>query len=141
MIDLSAFESAVSQLERSLRYLGSDASRADPELRQQFRAATIQAFEFTYELAIKMVRRQLDEIVANPGELRQLTFMDLMRVAAEAGLVRAAPPFRLYREKRNMTSHTYDAEKAEDVLSVLPAFLQDVRFVLYELQRRNRAAD
>ena len=33
-----------------------------------------------------MIRRQLSEIVANPQELSQLTFADMMRAAADAGL-------------------------------------------------------
>jgi hypothetical protein len=67
--------------------------------------------------------------------------MDQMRTAADLGLVRSAPPFRRYRETRNITSHTYDAAKADDVLSVLPDFLEDVRFLVGQLQRHNRAAD
>lgn len=141
MIDFSSLEKALGQLETSVRYLHSEASRNDPELRQQFRAATIQTFEFTYELAVKMIRRQLEEIVASPAELRELAFRDLMRTAAEAGLVRDAPSFFLYRDKRNITSHTYDAEKAEEVVSVLDSFLADVRFLVGELARRNREAD
>jgi hypothetical protein len=68
--------------------LNSNAARGDAELRRQFRAATIQAFEFTYELAMKMIRRQLAEIIPNPAELPQMPFMDFIRTAADAGLVR-----------------------------------------------------
>ena len=139
MIDCSAFEKALVQLEESLGYLNSELSRKDAGLRRQFRAATIQAFEYTYELGTKMLLRQLGEIVANPAELRQMAFLDLIRTAADAGLVRAFPPFRVYREKRNSTTHTYDEAKAEDVLSVMDPFLQDMRFLLAELKRRNRA--
>jgi nucleotidyltransferase substrate binding protein (TIGR01987 family) len=138
MIDYSAFENALSQLETSLGYLNSELSSKDPGLRKQFRAATIQAFEFTYELAVKMIRRQLSEIVANPADLPQIAFMDLIRTAADAGLVRAPAPFRTYRDKRNITSHTYDEDTAENILSVLDDFLTDMRFLLGELQRRNQ---
>lgn len=138
ILDYSSFEKALAQLEKSLEYLNSEASRKDKELRRQFRGATIQAFEYTYELAIKMIRRQLVQIAANPAELDQMDFMDLMRTAAEARLVREAPPFKVYREKRNLTSHTYEEEDAEEVVSILDAFLQDIRFTLKELKRRNR---
>lgn len=141
MIDFSSLESALGQLETSRRYLHSAAARADEELRRQFRAAAIQAFEFTYELSVKMIRRQLETIVLNPPELREMAFLDLMRTAADAGLVRDPRPFRVYREKRNITSHTYDAEKAEEVLSVIEPFVGDVHFLLAELRRRNRASD
>jgi len=136
MLDASSLSRALAQLEASLRYLRSDASGADLELRKQFRAACIQAFEFTYELAIRMIRRQLMEIVANPGALRELAFMDLMRTAAEAGLVRDAPPFRLYRERRNITSHSYNEQTAEQVLAGIDDFVVDVRYLLAALERR-----
>ncbi len=139
MLDVTPFEKALSQLETSLGYLRSEASRTDPGLRTQFRAAAIQAFEFTYEMAVRMIRRQLGEIVANPGELREINFLDLIRRAADAGLVREVPPFRIYRERRNITSHAYDEARAEEVVGVLDAFVADMRFLLDELRRRNRA--
>ena len=141
MIDVTTFEDALRQLEKSLAYLGSDASRDDPELRKQFRAASIQAFEFTYELAVKMIRRQLAEIVANPGELQSMAFMDLVRTGAEAGLVRDAPSFRIFREARNVTTHAYDESKAEQVVASLDDFVAEMRFLLAALTRRNRGRD
>lgn len=140
-LDLTPFESAIGQLEKSFDYLHSPSGREDPDLREQFRAATIQAFEYTYELAHKMIRRQLAEIVANPAELREMAFLDLMRTAADAGLIRTAPPFKVYREMRNITSHTYNPDAAEKVVSVVDDFLHDVRFLLEELRSRNRESD
>ena len=136
-LDYSALESAVAQLQRSFDFLHSDLARTDPDLREQFRAATIQAFEFTYELAVKMIQRQLAQIAANPDALREMDFADRMRDAADAGIVRDAPSYVRYRELRNKTSHTYDADRAEETVSVIDEFLRDVRFLLQELQKRN----
>ena len=44
-LDLSSLRDALAALNASLRYLESDLA-ADPGLRDQFRAAAIQAFEF-----------------------------------------------------------------------------------------------
>ncbi len=136
-LDTSAFEKALSQLEKSLNYLHSDLALQDPGLREQFRAATIQTFEFSYELGTKMLRRQLEQIAANPAEIREMVFMDMIRTGAEAGLVQHVPNYRVYREKRNMTSHTYDEDKAQEVLAVLGDFLQEMYFLRDELKRRN----
>ena len=136
-LDYSSLESAVAQLQRSFDFLHGDLARTDPDLREQFRAATIQAFEFTYELAVKMIQRQLAQIVANPDALREMDFADRMRDAADAGIVRDAPSYVRYRELRNKTSHTYDADRAEKTVSVIDEFLRDVRFLLQELQKRN----
>jgi nucleotidyltransferase substrate binding protein (TIGR01987 family) len=137
ILELSSYENAVSQLETSLNYLFSDLAKNDPSLRAQFRGASIQAFEYTYELCYKMIKRQLEQIVANPAEIDGLAFMDLMRSAAETGLVRDVVKFKIYREMRNITSHTYDNDKAEDVVGVIPDFLRDAKWVLAELKRRN----
>jgi len=136
-LDYSALEDAVAQLQRSFDYLHGDLARTDPGLRVQFRAATIQAFEFTYELVIKMIQRQLAQVAANPGALRTMDFADQMRDAADAGIVREALPYVRYRELRNKTSHTYDADRAEETVLVIDEFLRDARFVLQELRKRN----
>ena len=67
-LDYSPLESAVAQLQRSFDYLHSNLALEDSGLYEQFRAATIQAFEFSYELAIRMIRKQLAQIVANPDD-------------------------------------------------------------------------
>ena len=137
-LDYSSLENAVAQLQRSFDYLHSDLARNDAGLREQFRAATIQAFEFSYELAVRMIRRQLAQIVANPDELREIDFADLMRDAADAGIVRDALSYMRYREMRNRTSHTYNAERAEETAAAMDEFLGDMRLLLKELGERNR---
>jgi len=136
-LDYSSFEDAVAQLQRSFDYLHGDLACMDSGLREQFRAATIQAFEFTYELAVSMVQRQLTQIAANPDAVRKMDFADWMRDAADAGIVREAPPYIRYRELRNKTSHTYDSDRAEQTVLVIDEFLRDMRLLLQELQKRN----
>jgi len=140
-LDISPLHNAMGQLQRSYGYLHSDLAKQNAGLREQFRAATIQAFEFTYELAIRMIRRRLAGIAANPDQLQAIDFADLMREAANAGLVREAQPFMGYREIRNKTSHTYNVEEAERVVAIVDGFLHDMRFLLAELEERNRATD
>ena len=136
-LDISSFEKALRQLQRSLDYFHSDLAREDEGLREQFRAATIQAFEYSYELGMKMLRRQLEQIAANPAEIREMVFMEMIRTGAEAGLVRQVSLYRVFREKRNLTSHTYDVARAEEVLAVLPEFVDEMHFLRDELKRRN----
>jgi len=140
-LDLTPLEKGLGQLEQSLSYLRSDIALRDPGLRAQFRAAAIQAFEYTYELAVKMIRRQLAQISAVPSELAELSYRDLIREAADAGLVLDPESFFLYRDIRNITAHTYDEAKAERVLGVLDGFRKDVLALVKELKRRNHARD
>lgn len=136
-LDYSALQKACGQLETSMAYYESDQSRQDAGLRLQFRSSVIHSFEYTYEVAIKMIRRQLDQIVANPGELREMNFMDLIRRAADAGLITSVPAYKIFREKRNTTSHTYHEDTAEAVLEGMHDFLAEICFLLKELRRRN----
>jgi len=136
-LDYSPFEKALAQLEKSLSFYNSDMAEKNPDLKEQFRAAVIQAFEYTYELSYKMIRRQLSQIVSNPGELKEMSYMDLIRTGKEAGLVSDAPKYREFREKRNITSHTYDADKAFEIIAVIDPFIKEMRFLLDALQRRN----
>ena len=120
-----------------MEYYESEQSRRDDGLRLQFRSSVIQSFEYTYELAIKMIRRQLDQIVANPSELREMNFLDVMRGASEAGLIKSVAAYKVFREKRNMTSHAYDEDKAAEVLEAMDEFVSEINFLLDELRRRN----
>jgi len=140
-LDLTVLEKALGQLEQSLSYLRSDLAARDSGLRAQCRAAAIQAFAFTYARSVKMIRRQLAQISAVPAELAEMAYRDLIREAADAGLVVDPESFFLYREIRNITAHTYDEAKAERVLSVLEGFRKDVLVLVKELKRRNHAGD
>ena len=82
-------------------------------------------------------RGKMARIAANPDAVRKMDFADLMRDAADAGIVRDARSYVHYRELRNKTSHTYDADRAEKTVSVVHEFLRDVRFLLQELRKRN----
>jgi nucleotidyltransferase substrate binding protein (TIGR01987 family) len=140
VLDLSSLRDALATLNASLRYLASDLA-ADSGLRDQFRAAAIQAFEFTYELAFKFVKRQLTQIVAVPATVDEMTFMQVVRAAAEAGLIADVTRFFEYREARNITSHSYDRVKAERIVAQLDRFSEDVAYLLSQLEARNRADD
>ena len=85
MIDLSTFEKAIEQVEEALSFCRSDMSRNDPRLALHLRAASIQAFEFTYELAVKILKRFLETLDPNPSAIDEMTFNDLVRRGYEIG--------------------------------------------------------
>ena len=99
------------------------------------RAGIVQYFELSYELAVKMIKKQLSEIVANPEDLEN--FSDRMREAARAGLIHDPAAYLNYRDMRNGTAHTYDCELTEEAVAAMPEFLNSVRFLIEELRRRN----
>lgn len=129
-IDLSQLAKSLSRLEEGLMEY-----RADPS-RTLLRDGLIQRFEFTYDLAPKLLRRVLAIRSDSPSEVDRMTFPTLMRTAFEQGLVDVEWPKWLdYREKRNITSHTYDEEKAKGVVDRIPGFIEDARALLARLEQ------
>lgn len=141
-LDLSPLEDAVSQLEEALEIYHSDLALTEPRLKRHLRAAVIQAFEFTYELSFRMLRRYLEQASANPAEIDTMVFNDIIRESYRQALVSSdIPVWREYRRNQGTTSHTYNEEKAQEVFEGVPDFLQDARYLLNRLQERNEALD
>ena len=137
-LDLTPLEHAVVQLEDGLVQYDSHVVREFPQIRNQMRAGAIQAFEFTYELSVGMIKRHLEQVSANPAEIEELFFRDLIRRAWQQGLLRSELDSWLrYRTNRGTTSHTYNDERAERVFQGIPEFLEEARHLLKELHARN----
>ena len=130
-LDTTSLGNAVQRLREGLaRCEGEPAD-------EQIRDGLIQRFEFTYELSHKMLRRYLKEIAASPDEIEGLAFADLIRTGNAQGLLQDDwPTWRRFREMRARTSHTYDAKVASQVVSGIPAFLEEAEHLYAELQRR-----
>ena len=134
-LDVSPLEKAIVQLEDSLNYYHSDLSKSNRNLSAQFRSAAIQAFEYTYELSWKMLKRYLEMISPNPEEIDGYSFSDLIRAGNEKGLLLSdLEKWLLFRTVRSITSHTYDEAKAEEVFKVIPVFLKDAHYLVEKLQ-------
>lgn len=115
-IDFSPLEKAITNLNRALTRAGE--AHGDEELRD----ACILRFEYTFERCWKMLKRQLEQELPNPSDVDGFSYRHLFRVGAEHGLVQDVEAWFEYRERRNITSHTYDEEKAARVFEALPAF-------------------
>lgn len=141
-LDLTPLSDAIAQLEEALDYHGSDLASRDPALKLHLRAAAIQAFEFTYELSFKMIKRHLEQASENPAQIDEMSFSAVMREAFRRGLVRSELSiWKAYRKHRGTTSHTYNQDKAQVVFESVPGFLQEARDLRNQLQRRNDSLD
>ena len=129
ILDLSSFRDALASLNRALTRWQA-AGPQDEELRD----ACIQRFEYTFELSWKMLQRRLELDLADGRSVDAMSFRDLMRSGGERGLVRDVDAWVVFRDKRNITSHTYNAAKAADVAAVIPAFAEHAQGLLAQLQ-------
>ena len=129
-LDFTQLTNAIARLGETVALYRQDASN------EIVRDALIQRFEFTYDLAHKMVKRTLELIVADPAEIIRMSFPTLIRTADEYGLVKSGwPVWHNFREMRNITSHTYDQVKALKVAEQVPEFLDEVSELVPRLQQ------
>lgn len=126
MILLSPLQKALATLHLAL----------DQPKDEFIRDAVILRFEYSYELAWKLLRRYLAEDVG-AETLAPLSRKNLFRLAADKRLIVSPLPWFDYHHARNITSHTYDEAVAEQVYQVAVAFYDDAMALLAELERRN----
>ncbi len=121
MLDFRSLNLATTSLAEAL-----DEAKLRPD--DKFvRDASIQRFEYTYELCVKSLRRQLEAMSDSPAELDTLSYRDVIRLGVERGLIAIEADWFAYRELRNTTAHVYDPAKAAQVFAKLPMFLFNAR--------------
>lgn len=99
------------------------------------RDSVIQRFEYPYAIAVKLIQKYLEITHPNPDEVDKLTFNDLIRTANEKGILYGnLADWALYRRRRNITSHTYNLEKANMVLEIIEQFSNEIAFLLEKIK-------
>ncbi|MCX5920213.1 MAG: HI0074 family nucleotidyltransferase substrate-binding subunit [Candidatus Melainabacteria bacterium] len=137
MLDFSSLDNAITQLEMSLTYANSDLAKTDINVALLFRSASIQAFEYTYELSHKFLKRYLEATDPSPQTIDVMNFQDLIRTGAEKGLLKNSwDVWQFYRKARGSTSHTYSEIAASKVFAMIPDFVEEVRFLRDKLVER-----
>jgi len=135
VLDLSSLQKALATLDEGL--VAHAVKPADAFIRD----ACIQRFEYCYDLSHKMLRRYLENTEPNPAEIGDLEFPSLIRLGHERGVLSLEwAEWKGFRNARNITSHTYDMEKAMDVLRSIPAFLAEAKFLLSQIEKRQERA-
>lgn len=132
-LDLTPLANAVNRLAEGLARYEKDITDT------QIRDGLIQRFEFSYEISHKMLKRHLEAVSPTPEQFDGMAFADLIRSGNEQGVLLGDwSKWRNYREMRSKTSHTYDEEVAIEVVEGIPAFLEEARYLLKQLQERNQ---
>lgn len=111
-------ESIINDLTRANQRLIEVLAMENTEVNQD---ATIQRFEFTFELAWKLMQQIVQE---NKRSYRGVK--DIIRQSAELNLISSPEDWFQYLEYRNLTSHTYKAEIARTIYSQINNFPKSV---------------
>jgi nucleotidyltransferase substrate binding protein (TIGR01987 family) len=135
-LDLTPLRQSLSSLEDGLDVVRDLAwfQQQSDKVRHTLIAGVIQNFEFVYEISTKMMRRRLEMDALNPSEVDFANFRDVLRIAAEKGLIDNVQDWFGYRQMRNITTHTYDHQKAQQVFQGTQAFMMDARRLLARLE-------
>jgi nucleotidyltransferase substrate binding protein (TIGR01987 family) len=95
----------------------------------QDQAGAVQAFEFCYELAWKLMKRYL----AHQG-VEAVSPKDTFRKAALARIIDDPEVWFDFQEKRNLTAHTYEQENLDAIITVFDSFSVELNTILSRMQ-------
>jgi hypothetical protein len=101
-----------------------------------YRNAAIKSFELSLETAGKLMRKALKAFGGSPRAVDKLVFNDVLRQSGKHGILDLAAVERWlsYRANRNNTARDYGVAFANETLTLLPAYVGDVRAVAIKLQ-------
>ncbi len=127
VIDISLFKKAIISLEEVLLL----------EKTAIIRDSTIQRFEYTFEFAVKFIRRYIQENYSNLSDYDSNNFRDVIRTALQLKITnKSFDDWIRYRDARNKTSHGYSEKNAEEVYKVAQEFLEEAKLV-YNFLKEN----
>jgi nucleotidyltransferase substrate binding protein (TIGR01987 family) len=100
------------------------------------KAGVIQNFKISYELSWKFIKRWLE---VNEGQeiVDGVTRRELYRIAFENRLIENVEEWMNFHSTRNITSHSYDAEVANNAYETAVHFLPFAKKLLERLTLKN----
>ncbi len=117
----------IATLEKSYEMLQqAPKDSIDYEL---YRNSLVKGFEMTLEQSGKLLKKVLNPYFASKKSVDTLTFKDIFRQAHKHSLITEEETKRWmqYRDNRNSTAHDYGQAFAEETLSLVKKFLEDVK--------------
>lgn len=118
-IDLSKLLKAQAVFERFRQGMKDDRDQA----------GAVQAFEFCYELAWKMMKRFLTARGQETGSPK-----DTFRAAALEKLIDDPEVWFEFQKKRNLTVHTYEQENLDAIVAIFDLFSTELSTLIERLK-------
>lgn len=112
-------------LEKAVVQLNEAIHEKPTELNKD---ATIQRFEFTFELAWKLMQEILRE-----NRIDAYGVKNVFRESARLGLIENLQSWFAFLESRNLTTHTYDQDEARKIYDKIKDFPPLVESMLGKL--------
>lgn len=125
-LDLTALKKSLATLRKATKLDLND---------ELVRDASIKRFEFTYEIAWKMMQRHL--VWTGQTDAVLLPRKELFRQAARHSLIEDPIRWFDHQEGRNLTSHTYNEDNAKKLVALLKDFVTDTVKLLAALKEHH----
>jgi Nucleotidyltransferase substrate binding protein like len=119
-IDLSSLVKALAQLHEAVHLWHEEPPGS--VLKRHLCSAIIHLSELTYALSVRLLRSALIARSESVDPVIDLSFNDLLRKAADAGLVSTPDIWRQWNELRHLISHTHDESTATQVAAGVEHF-------------------
>ncbi len=133
-INIDALERANARLGQFLEaYTALDEHHSHHSI---YRAAVVKGYEFTHELAYGFIRRSLEDAEAW-NDVDRMTVGDVLRAAADYGIISSAEQWFYFRERRNDSAHEYFDTVASRAAEAAPALHQEVTALIATLTELN----
>lgn len=138
LLEMDSLQKAITSLKAVVEKADDEelASKIDSITRYAIKAGAIQNFEFTYELSWKFMKRWLENVLGNTY-VDGVSRRELYRIAAEHQLIDDVDQWMIYHKARNMTSHTYNEDRAEEVFQITKIFVADAEKLLHRIEVHN----
>ena len=121
---LTKLQAQYHDLEKALKKLNEALKQPETELN---RDATIQRFEFTFEMSWKIMQS-----IAKTNKPKLYGVKAIIREAAALGLISQPEAWLDFLEDRNLTVHTYKEELAKQIYANVKKFPKFVEELLIQ---------
>ncbi len=119
----------IENLEKALLRFGEALTEPVSSI---VRDASIQRFEFTYELLWKTLKNFIEEIHG----IRTVSPRQVFKEAFALSLIDKEDLFIEMIESRNTLAHTYNEDQAKNIYEKCPAYLSVMRNVFLQLKKQ-----
>ena len=98
---------------------------------EQDKAGAIQAFEFCFELAWRTLKKVLEKQQTD----KLLGPRDTIRMGAHYRFINNPELWFEFLDCRNLTSHTYEEDVADEVIEMFPLFSSELALLINQLKK------
>lgn len=130
-IDISNLKNAFQSLKLSMTVLEENNTCSFSDMLED---ACIKRFEYTLEIARKLMKKVLKKIYGKTEE--ELTVNNVFRFMQGYKYINDWENWRGYYEKRNNTAHEYNLAKSRKLIEIIPLFINDTEILIKNLEEK-----